>query len=178
MPIQNNCFNFCPECGGRNIALKATHWLCADCGFDLYNNVATAVGAIMQDNSGRILLEIRSKEPRKGFLALPGGFAGPDESLEEAVIRECNEETSVRVHSVEYVCSFPNNYEYNGIMYKTCDVFFTAALPTNAALQAQESEVAGFQWAEISCSDDIEDLPLAFESARRALRLWYRTRSL
>ena len=70
-----NKFNFCPECGGKNIEyLENEKWFCVDCGFDLYNNVASAVGAIISDSEKNVLFEIRAKEPRKGFFALPGGF--------------------------------------------------------------------------------------------------------
>ena len=55
-----NDFKFCPECGGRNVSSpKGRKWLCADCGFELYNNVASAVGLIIRNKEGRILLEKR-----------------------------------------------------------------------------------------------------------------------
>lgn len=179
--MTDNNFTFCPECGKKTITYKNKRkWQCENCGFDLYNNVAAAVGIIISDYTNNILFEIRAKNPRKGFLALPGGFCDPDETAESAVIRECQEETGLKPQSVSYLCSFPNDYEYKNIAYKTCDLFFTAELPKNAGtiaelikkLHGQESEVTGFKTYTITCAEDIETIPLAFDSAKKALTAW------
>lgn len=176
-----NKFNFCPMCGSKVIDyLKNKKWFCSDCGFDLYNNVASAVGAIISDAEGFVLFEVRAKDPRKGFLALPGGFTDQDETAEHAVVRECMEEIGVQPESVKYLCSFPNDYLYKNIAYKTCDLFFDAKISEDCGsieqlmkkLHGQESEVSGFRACKISSQKDIEDLPLAFDSAKKALTVW------
>ena len=168
-----NDFSFCPACGGKHIQnVQMRKWLCADCGFDLYNNVATAVGLIICDGDGRVLFERRGKEPRKGFLAFPGGFVDPDETAEQAAFRECEEETGVRPTFVRYLCSFPNTYEYKNIVYKTCDLFFVAELPDGAALTAQADEVTAFERCFVRNQTELAELPLAFESARKTLAFW------
>lgn len=168
-----NDFNFCPNCGGKNIQnVNMRKWKCDDCGFTLYNNVAAAVGLVIQKKNGKVLFEKRAKEPRKGFLALPGGFVDPNETAEEACFRECKEEIGVEPLSVKYIATFPNTYEYKNVLYKTCDIFFEAVLPENAELHAQEGEVLGFEEVSIKNEEDLKDVPLAFESARKTLTLW------
>ena len=168
-----NDFNFCPNCGGKNIQnVNMRKWKCDDCGFTLYNNVAAAVGLVIQKKNGKVLFEKRAKEPRKGFLALPGGFVDPNETAEEACFRECKEEIGVEPLSVKYIATFPNTYEYKNVLYKTCDIFFEAVLPENAKLHAQEGEVLGFEEVSIKNEEDLKDVPLAFESARKTLTLW------
>ena len=168
-----NDFNFCPACGSKNIQnVKMRKWLCQDCGFDLYNNVAAAVGLVIQTEDGKVLLEKRAKEPRKGFLAFPGGFVDPDESAEEACFRECREEIGVEPLSLKYIASFPNTYDYKNIQYKTCDIFFEAVLPKGAELHAQEGEVLGFEEVFVRNEKELAEIPLAFESARKTLSLW------
>ena len=56
-----------------------------------------AVGALITDQSGRILLILRRNEPSAGHWSLPGGRVEPGESLEQAVVREVEEETGLRV---------------------------------------------------------------------------------
>ena len=166
-----NDFNFCPKCGSKSINyVDSKKWVCPDCGFTLYNNVASAV----------VLLETRAKEPRKGFLALPGGFTDRDETAEQAAIRECFEETGLKLESVEYLCSFPNDYEYKNIAYKTCDIFFTASLPKEfdtiaqliTTLEKQSGEVSGFSQVRITSEEELSKVPLAFASAKATLKLW------
>ena len=159
-----NDFKLCPMCGSKKIENHGNRkWICPDCGFDLYNNV---------------LFEIRAKQPRKGYVAVPGGFVDFEESAEEAAVRECREEIGVAVEGVKFLCTAPNTYEYKNIEYKTCDIFFTAELPPQfdtiddfiKSLKAEESEVEGFVSYKVESLEDIEKIPLAFESARFTLK--------
>ncbi|WP_055475833.1 NUDIX hydrolase [Gordonia sp. HS-NH1] len=56
-----------------------------------------AVGALITDEDGRILLILRRNEPSAGHWSLPGGKVEPGESLRQAVIREVEEETGLVV---------------------------------------------------------------------------------
>ncbi len=47
--------------------------------------------------SGHLLLVRRRALPGRGLLALPGGFVGPEESVESAVLRELKEESRIKV---------------------------------------------------------------------------------
>ncbi len=177
----SNIFNVCPKCSSKNIEYKdGKKWFCYDCGFDLYNNVAAAVGVIICDDSNNVLFEVRNKNPRKGFLCLPGGFVNPDERAEDAIVRECKEEIGVELEDTEFLCTFPNIYEYKEIIYKTCDIFFTGKAKNTyktiadliKQLNAEKSEVQGFASYKINSQEDVERLPLAFESAKKTLKFW------
>lgn len=58
------------------------------------------VDAIVVQN-GHVLLVTRKAAPGKGLWALPGGFVKPNESLENAVLRELKEETSIQINKSE-----------------------------------------------------------------------------
>lgn len=180
-----NDFNMCPMCGSKKIEWRdGKKWFCADCGFDLYCNVAAAVGVIIYDDDFNVLFEVRAKEPRKGFAALPGGFVDKDEAAEDAVVRECCEEIGVPVNGAQFVCTYPNTYVYKNIEYKTCDVFFAAKLPAQysniqefiGSLKKQESEVVDFCFYRAANEEDVEKIPFAFDSARKTLLKWIRSR--
>lgn len=169
--METNKFNFCPNCKTDKISTEMNErkWKCTKCNWTLYNNVASAVGLVIINNKGEVLLEKRAKEPRKGFLALPGGFVNPEETLEEAAKRECFEEIGAKVSSIKYIASFPNTYDYKNIRYKTCDVFFEATLYQDSKLEMQKNEVTEIVWAPCNTKEEIESIPLAFESAKKTL---------
>jgi len=53
-----------------------------------------------------VLLVQRKYEPFKNLWALPGGFVGENESLEEAVKRELSEETGIKLNYLEQLYTF------------------------------------------------------------------------
>lgn len=167
-----NEFRFCPKCGSSKIqtAPEGRKWQCPDCGFVLYNNVASSVGLLIQNHKGEFLFEKRAKEPQKSKFVQPGGFIDPDETAEHAALRECREELGVEVTDLKFLCSEPNTYPYKDIVYKTCDMWFTAVIPEGSALVAQESEVSALEWKKITCEEDIQNADIAFESGKNALR--------
>jgi ADP-ribose pyrophosphatase YjhB (NUDIX family) len=94
-------FNFCPRCG-HELALKVKdderlRPTCDNCRYVHYANPALAVGVLVCDERGQVCLILRGEEPRKGFWGLPAGFVEGDESVENAAVRECLEETGLLV---------------------------------------------------------------------------------
>jgi 8-oxo-dGTP diphosphatase len=59
-----------------------------------------AVGAVVWNEKGEIVLIRRGKPPRKGEWSIPGGRVEWGETLREAIIREVLEETGLRVEVV------------------------------------------------------------------------------
>ena len=174
-----NDFKFCPNCGSNKISnINMRKWYCPDCNFELYNNIASAVGVIIQDKFHNVLFEIRAKNPKKGYVALPGGFVDRDETAEEAVIRECKEEIGFTVEKPHYICTNPNTYLYKNIEYKTCDIFYKVPLPEQFSsiedfikvLKPQESEVVKFVTYRVENESDVDKIPLAFESSKFTLK--------
>jgi 8-oxo-dGTP diphosphatase len=55
------------------------------------------VGAVIKDDSGRLLLIKRGHEPGAGLWSIPGGRIEPGESDADALVREVFEETGLAV---------------------------------------------------------------------------------
>ena len=184
----DNEFAVCPLCKSENVqCLDNRKWKCSDCEFTLYNNVATAVGLILvfeneKTGSKSILCIKRGREPQKGLYALPGGFTDPDESAEEACVREGLEETGLEIKSLNYICSAPNSYEYKGFLYKTCDMFFEANTDAKEhdlkeLLHPEDAdEITDYKLFPVNSEEDIDNIPYAFDSAFVATKKWFRSK--
>lgn len=134
-----NVLKFCPKCGSSELISHADLSLkCGQCGFHFYVNSAAAVAALVVNPEGKLLLTTRAVEPDYGKLDLPGGFIDPGESAEEAVKRELFEELGMKVKSMEYVTSAPNEYIFSGISVFTLDMAFRVIPETVSGLKAQD----------------------------------------
>jgi ADP-ribose pyrophosphatase YjhB (NUDIX family) len=169
-------WNYCPACASPAIQFDGSHkFSCPSCGFVYYHNTAAATGCVIRSRRG-ILLLVRGKEPATGKLDLPGGFVDPGEGALDGLRRELREEIGWEPPEnpdFKLFASFPNVYPYNGILYNTCDMFFTLDAPdlSEQDLRPQPDEIGGFRFVEPR-SVRMEDL--AFESTRRAIAAYLR----
>lgn len=86
-------YRFCPHCGGELElrSLKSTEpdrLVCARCGFVFYVDPKVAVGTIIEDAGGRIVLVRRAIEPGYGKWVFPGGYVDRGEEVHLAAVRE------------------------------------------------------------------------------------------
>lgn len=163
-------FEYCPKCRSRALSLIDQKALqCADCHFVLYLNAAAAVAVILLQKE-KIVFMRRAKDPGKGLLDLPGGFAEYGESLEEAIQREVSEELGVAMSGLQYFGSHANQYHYKGITYHTCDAVFTARLRDDQKIKSNEESTA-IEWL---ASDKVPLDEIAFASLREMVRRYSR----
>ena len=118
-----------------------------------------------------MLLITRGKDPARGRLAPPGGFADYHESAEEALTREVREETGLTVTAWSYLTSRVNQYTYAGITYPVIDFFYTARVSSGLALNPCQDETEGARWHP---RDSIQAQDLAFPSMQQAFQLLIR----
>lgn len=159
---------FCPECGEKSLQtnfLPTKQFVCGKCDFTLFQSPSAAVMVAIVCGD-EVLVARRAKDPFKGYWDLPGGFADPDETLEQAAIRELEEELNYTFTSPKYVSSNPNTYLYKNIEYKTLDAFFLVQLDSKPDLVADD-DVEAIQWTKLK---DIDLNNFAFESAKMALK--------
>jgi NAD+ diphosphatase len=136
-------FKYCPRCGAAAIrAVGPKLFRCRACGFELYLNPAAAVAGVIVDEQGRMVVLVRGKEPGKGKWDLPGGFADPGETVEEALRREVREEIGLEAAGMSYLGSWPNVYEYMGVRYRTLDMGFVCEAAGVERAKPMDSEIA------------------------------------
>lgn len=135
-------FKFCPICGSDQFKVNNQESKkCDSCGFVYYFNSATAIVAVIENFKGEVLVARRAKDPAKGTLDLPGGFAAMHETIEETVRREILEETRLEITSLKYIFSIPNIYVYSGFEVHTMDFFFECKIDDFSNMKAQDDVV-------------------------------------
>ncbi len=108
-------YRFCPCCGGplEPRLLKATEpsrLVCAACAFVFYIDPKVAVGTIISDGGGRVLLVRRAIEPGYGKWVFPGGYVDRGEEVRSAAVREAREECGLDVELLDLL----NVYSFAG----------------------------------------------------------------
>lgn len=118
------------------------------------------------DGQLKILLVKRKNHPFKNMYALPGGFANPNESLEQAAARELKEETNAKCSYLKQVHTFstPNRDPRGWVI--TCA--FMAYVNHESVLIQAGSDASRALWFDVEMKnhalilkyEDIELRPL------------------
>ena len=88
----------CTSCGA---AFTSEGWprTCEACGKTTWKNPTPVAVLLQPSTTGELLVIRRGIEPRKGHLALPGGYVDWEESWQAACARELLEETGVQIEA-------------------------------------------------------------------------------
>ncbi|MDR0322061.1 MAG: NUDIX domain-containing protein [Treponema sp.] len=173
-------FNFCPSCASAKITFNEGKFFhCPDCGFVYYHNIAAATGCLITVPDGepaqeRLVFLVRGKEPAVGKLDLPGGFVDVGEGVIEGLYRELKEEIGWTPPAAPSLfASFSNVYEYKGIKYNTCDMYFHVCAPElkPETLTLEKAEIAGVRFLKPA---DIDFSAFAFNSTVQAVKTYLR----
>jgi len=111
-------------------------------------------GALIRDESGRLLLQKRGDNHEWGF---PGGMMEVGESAEETAIREVKEETGFDIvlnHMIGFYSKYFNEYP-NGDKAQTIGVFFDCSI-SGGEMKIDQDETLDLKFFEI------EDFPPLF----------------
>lgn len=170
-----HAFKYCPNCKSDNFKFPdQRRFECHDCGMIFYQNIAAAVGIIIEHKE-KLLFTIRNKNPKKGYLDLPGGFTDPNETAEETCARELKEELNIKIapQHFKYFTSRPNIYEFKDFSYKTEDLIFTAEFPVETTVELEAEEIQAIKWIDRS---EIDITKIAFKSLQSAVKAYLKER--
>jgi 8-oxo-dGTP diphosphatase len=163
-PDHEPAFRFCPVCGGglglRTVrAGEPDRLVCAQCGFVFYLDPKVAVGTIITDADGQIVLVRRAIEPGYGKWVFPGGYVDRGEQVRVAAVREAREETGLEIQIEKLV----NVYSYPG---RAPVIIVYSATMTGGCLGCDDESLE----ARFFARDAIPWDELAFRSTHEALR--------
>ena len=163
-------FQHCSACGSSELEARSLReWVCAACGYRHFVTPIPAACALLTDSAGRLLIIRRAHEPGLGLWGLPGGVIDGGETGEQACAREVWEEVGLQVPAdhFQHLISLPNNYLFQGFVWPTLDLFYTASVADFSAVVPSADEVS--EWAALS----LDQIPLdnfAFPSNAEAVR--------
>jgi len=161
-------YNFCPGCGhpleDRELFGRMRR-VCPRCGFIHFHDPKVAVGVLVEDDRGRVLLVRRAVVPGRGLWGFPSGFMEYDEVPRVAAQREVEEETGLQVRIEELLDIVP----MGGKLHRGIIILYTGK-PVSGTLQPGD-DVSEVRWF---AADEIPYDELAFASARHLLEAWQR----
>lgn len=168
-PPVEACFRYCPRCATENANLGSIPFRCSACSYSQFFGPVAAVGALVSNGDGQMLLVRRARNPGKGKWGLPGGFVDREETIEAALAREVMEEIGLKLSSCDYLMSHPNHYDYCEMVAPVIDLFYLCQVAHPERIQLAEDELDHFEWVKPS-EEHLNNM--AFPSNRIAIERW------
>ncbi len=164
---------YCTKCG--KVATKRTDSLyVCEIGHENWINPAVGVSAyVIKD--GKVLFGVRSSDPGKGKLDVPGGFVEVHESAEQAAIRESKEEFGIDIILKSCFGTYPSVYDGRPAL----NIVFIATMTDQAIVPSDDMSGGEPVWRAI------DDLPGSGEiiddwmvPVHKALLTWWQQNHL
>ena len=160
-------WRFCPRCGAE-LAVEPTRAVCPGCDSIYYANSAPAVGALCEDDLGRLMLVRRGVEPRKGKWDTPGGFLEEGEPPLDGLRRELREETGLEIEPDRFFGAFTDLYGDGPGAPSILSLNWTARILGGTPAAADDiSEIRWFAADELPGEEEI-----AFTSVAEIVQRW------
>lgn len=149
---------FCGVCGAQTVLCGTEAARCCPaCGHTIYPRISPAVIVAVVRN-GTLLLA-HNAQRKHPFYSVLAGFVEPGESLEECVIREVAEETSILCGNVRYVTSQPWPFPDSLMIAFTADY-------VSGEIEVDQEEIDHAYWCP---PDELPRVPPAPSVARKLI---------
>jgi ADP-ribose pyrophosphatase YjhB (NUDIX family) len=148
---------FCPRCGNRAQVDFPRSIRCATCGYGAFYNPKPVACTIPATSEGIYLMR-RATPPNRGRWTMPGGFVDLGESVEQAAVRETQEEIGIRIDLTQLIGVYSRSEDRIVVVVYAATAQGTPH-ETEEALEVSAFEPTTIPWDQ-----------LAFWSDERALR--------
>jgi 8-oxo-dGTP diphosphatase len=156
-------YRFCPQCAGglekRQVKpQEPLRLVCTACGFIFYLDPKLSVIAVIPMDDGVVMVR-RAINPGYGLWVVPGGFVDLGEVVEDALVRETQEETYLTVRPIQLlnIYSYP---DHRTIIAAYVTEYVSGELGAgDETLEARVFGIKEIPWPQI-----------AFSSTKEALR--------
>ncbi len=162
----------CGVCGAPTEPRNAGHLLActnSSCGAEFFPRIDPAIIVLVSDGSRALLGRQRSWAP--GRYSALAGFVEAGESLEDAVVREVDEETGAKVSWVRYFASQPWPFPASLMLG-----FHAHARETAVQLDGELEDARWFELEQLRGADEAL-LPPPYTIARRLIESWIQERT-
>ena len=160
-------WQYCPRCRSE-LEANLEEAGCPACGSRYYANSAPTVGALCEDELGRLMLVRRAVEPQKGKWDTPGGFLNEGEQPLDGLKRELREETGLEIEPVELLGVCTDVYGDGEAAPSIISLNWTCRVTSGVAQPADD--VAEIRWFP---ADELPPEPeFAFPSVAEIVAKW------
>jgi ADP-ribose pyrophosphatase YjhB (NUDIX family) len=111
---------------------------CQKCSYAFFINPKYNVSVLVINKEGEFVLVRRNRNPYKDLLDVPGGFVDKGETAEQAAIREIKEELNLELSAIKYFGSYPEEYEYKGVIVDVLTALYIAKEIDTANVKADD----------------------------------------
>jgi NAD+ diphosphatase len=164
---------YCTKCGKITAQKNDSLFVCTD-GHENWINPATGVSAyVIKD--GKVLFGVRSIDPGKGKLDVPGGFIEVNESAEQAVVRETKEELGIDITLRRCLGTYPSVYDGRPAL----NIVFIVSMGDQPITPSDDLSAGDPVWYDIEnlpATDELMDAWMA--QAHKDLIDWWREKAL
>lgn len=163
---------YCAQCGHEIVETIVNLYKCSNGHENWLNPAPGAVAFILKE--GKVLYGVRSIEPNIGRLGLAGGFVEPNESIEEAVVREAKEELGIDIKIIDFLGSYPHDYAKGK---PSLAMVFVAEYVDGIITPTDDLSGGLPEWRSIDDLPANDEVAWAwYEKAHLDLRAWYMSR--
>jgi len=156
--------NFCIRCAEPLIMAErfgAIRPACPRCEWVYFTDPKVAAAALVERNE-TILLVRRANDPQRGLWTLPAGFIDAGEDPQQAVVRECLEETGLQIEVTQLIDVLAGQEHARGSHLL---IVYQGVVLSGDINAADDVDMAAFF--------PLDELPpLAFTTTQRILNRW------